>query len=481
MANDPNTIQYVIQEDGFWYIASKEKNPYVPELTVSAKGVANGLSTEYNDGYDFGPDSYNPSVTSGVPLTQTSGIQEAINYGYQLGVATIELISNKYLITQEPIEDPNNSGTYYQIGIPYNSLDNIQITLQIIGIKGIATYIGPSALFSATRKPLMTTLVSQTSSTNTYWVLYALGTSNSTRGGQSNVTVFADGIAFETPAVTTANGCHLGYCIGISGGMLSAWTTAMYGTTALPTDASGTAFYLSNPNNITSPGNYGGGGIIDYISVQGFNVGVVLGVAVYISYYTPNFVGTAVIVGSKSNDNPYPGYFQAIGTIAGGNVNTVIEAAQSALLFINMINMGDNTTASGYFYTQAYFISVPSGVTLTLQINKRSGNTPLPPNNIVGTLVSGLFSSTAGTTAGTVFMDMPFNEHRYKKYIITCTGYENDTTTNQSVDFPQAFDSYAVVTGNSTGLTVSVTTSGITITSPDSTTTYTGIIVIEGY
>ena len=68
-----------------------------------------------------------------------------------------------------------------------------------------------------------------------------------------------------------------------------------------------------------------------------------------------------------------------------------------------------------------------------------------------------------------------------KKYIITCTGYENDTTTNQSVDFPQAFDSYAVVTGNSTGLTVSVTTSGITITSPDSTTTYTGIIVIEGY
>ena len=80
MANDPNTIQYVIQEDGFWYVASKDRTPGVPELTVSAKGVANGLSTEYNDGYDFGPDSYNPSVTSGVPLTQTSGIQEAIEY-----------------------------------------------------------------------------------------------------------------------------------------------------------------------------------------------------------------------------------------------------------------------------------------------------------------------------------------------------------------------------------------------------------------
>ena len=96
MANDPNTIQYVIQEDGFWYIASKEKNPYVPELTVSAKGIANGLSTEYNDGFDFGPDSYNPSVTSGVPLTQTSGIQEAWNYC--ISNATLDYEKNGWIV-----------------------------------------------------------------------------------------------------------------------------------------------------------------------------------------------------------------------------------------------------------------------------------------------------------------------------------------------------------------------------------------------
>ena len=35
MANDPNTIQYVIQEDGFWYIASKDRTPGVPGITVS--------------------------------------------------------------------------------------------------------------------------------------------------------------------------------------------------------------------------------------------------------------------------------------------------------------------------------------------------------------------------------------------------------------------------------------------------------------
>ena len=80
MANDPNTIQYVIQEDGFWYVASKDRTPGVPEITVSAKGVANGLSTEYNDGADFGPDSYDPTSTASIPYTKTSGIQEAINY-----------------------------------------------------------------------------------------------------------------------------------------------------------------------------------------------------------------------------------------------------------------------------------------------------------------------------------------------------------------------------------------------------------------
>ena len=115
MANDPNTIQYVIQEDGFWYIASKEKNPYVPYITVSAKGVANGLSTEYNDGYDFGPDSYNPSVTSGVPLTQTTGIQEAINSLPNGG--KIKLSRGVFEITATPKKDI--SGLYYLISFPY--------------------------------------------------------------------------------------------------------------------------------------------------------------------------------------------------------------------------------------------------------------------------------------------------------------------------------------------------------------------------
>ncbi len=48
-------IPYIIQEDGFFYVAYKEKVKD-PNIVVSSKGVVNGLSEEYNDGWDFGPD-----------------------------------------------------------------------------------------------------------------------------------------------------------------------------------------------------------------------------------------------------------------------------------------------------------------------------------------------------------------------------------------------------------------------------------------
>jgi hypothetical protein len=81
-SNDPANIPYIITYPGGYYVAYKEKVK-VPYVVVSAKGVANGLSEEYNDGWDFGPDSYNPDYTgSEIPYTQTSGIQEAWDYAF---------------------------------------------------------------------------------------------------------------------------------------------------------------------------------------------------------------------------------------------------------------------------------------------------------------------------------------------------------------------------------------------------------------
>ena len=64
-----------------------------PYITVSSKGITNGLSTIPNDGADFGPDTSlgatSPNQIGGSTLTQTNGIQEATTYAqnqaYALG------------------------------------------------------------------------------------------------------------------------------------------------------------------------------------------------------------------------------------------------------------------------------------------------------------------------------------------------------------------------------------------------------------
>jgi hypothetical protein len=47
-----------------------------PYITISSKGLANGLSEYFNDGADFGPDSLQADGS----LTQTAGIMEAHAY-----------------------------------------------------------------------------------------------------------------------------------------------------------------------------------------------------------------------------------------------------------------------------------------------------------------------------------------------------------------------------------------------------------------
>ena len=91
-----------------------------------------------------------------------------------------------------------------------------------------------------------------------------------------------------------------------------------------------------------------------------------------------------------------------------------------------------------------------------------------------------LSGSISGETAGSVSYSQ-INIGGIKLTVVLFNGYENDTTTNQTIDFPIAFSTVAGITGNTTGLTISASTSGITITSPDSTTTYSGVVIVEGY
>lgn len=88
-------------------------------------------------------------------------------------------------------------------------------------------------------------------------------------------------------------------------------------------------------------------------------------------------------------------------------------------------------------------------------------------------------SNFAAPTSGGGTMSMP-SQGNGKIVTITFSGYENDTTTAQTIDFPTAFLVAPLVIGNNTGLTLTTSTTGVTITAPDSTTTYSGTAVIMG-
>ena len=85
-----NTGLYKIFEPKYKDIVGK------PFITVSAKGISNGLSNIPNDGADFGPDTMlnatSPSQT-GSPYTQTNGRQEAVNYASTFNpILTVRLL-----------------------------------------------------------------------------------------------------------------------------------------------------------------------------------------------------------------------------------------------------------------------------------------------------------------------------------------------------------------------------------------------------
>ena len=107
--------KYIIKTDGYWFVEAHDVDPSKGYISVSAKGIVNGLSNQPNDGCDFGPDTYNPNYSgSGVPYTQTSGIQEALNYvNNNIGSSVpdngeVNFVAGGYYVVDQTITIPVN-------------------------------------------------------------------------------------------------------------------------------------------------------------------------------------------------------------------------------------------------------------------------------------------------------------------------------------------------------------------------------------
>lgn len=129
-------------------------------------------------------------------------------------------------------------------------------------------------------------------------------------------------------------------------------------------------------------------------------------------------------------------------------------------------------------------------------LNATAGNSNTLINTTFGGDITDVFSSVVGlrfaygsdqpaptvingSTSGFIQW-WPIAEGTVKRYLFYLNAYQNDTTTSQTVTFPQSF-SYTPLVNNQSGAPgVSVTTKELVV-NPDTTSTYTGYIEVTGF
>ena len=89
-------------------------------------------------------------------------------------------------------------------------------------------------------------------------------------------------------------------------------------------------------------------------------------------------------------------------------------------------------------------------------------------------------TTLTGTTAGSIVWSQPLQGSALKLVIMYANGYENTTTTAQSITFTKAFTNTPAVLVNTTGMTITVSTTGVTLPT-GMTAAATGWIIIAGY
>lgn len=504
--NDPVLIPYVIQEGSLWYVAYKEKNPFVPEITVSAKGIANHTSEEINDGADFGPDSYDPTSTSAIPYTQTSGILEAVQYSYgslDAPNVPIKLTAGHFVISSDAkLYQINTSAPF--TGAPEYAI--IPVPTQVSGTTPIQNIVihGSGALINSggTGDQLidyssMTVIdVSQVNAPSGETVMTFAWDRSVNTSGTNAIGIRDFVILQEVPSASGDNivgGCDFS----------SSWNSIALNIGIFsPNNFLKTVFPSSDEIGFVIDAEYGNVCWVDALSVYCNYIGAILNAHAHVGTYI-------------SQSNYYgliPGTHHGVDMVRYDTQGCIYPLYQPGTSFYGSCRIflwdgedySPGSTSNNQEVADIYVESGSYGYYPAIVVEnfhmEYSGGGPNPRLPVVQNNGTGYYvtvkhiesqpASVDGTTAGTVQPYIVEYGTNYKKIIFQFNGYENDSTTNQTIDFPSNsaphsnslnFSTAAGVSLNTTGLTISVSTSGITITAPDSTTTYSGIVIIEGY
>jgi len=174
-----------------------------------------------------------------------------------------------------------------------------------------------------------------------------------------------------------------------------------------------------------------------------------------------NTVVATITVGTSPNSVAITpnGLYAYVTNEGSANVSVINTSTNTVVTTISAGTYPFGVAVTPYFYTATQIAPYLSGF---------QQNTSTPQTTL------------AGSTAGSITYSMPTAEGTYKKFVAYASGYENDTTTAQTISFPVAFVNTPYVATAPSGLISSTTTTGITLAS-GTTTTYTGWIIIEGY
>ncbi len=209
---------------------SPTKLPYV---TVSAKGMSNGLSDIPNDGFDFGPDTLLGTSSKGQygpPYTQTAGIQEAMNYAAtsQLYSATegymfypIRLLAGKYEFSTPITYGIGNHSTSDNIAVSIEGIDAYSLDIVYTGT-GNAITIDPN-IYNVYLANFIINNPNSTANSLIYWdsnkTYTSLTVKNISNGyGPSSYTMYFNNVAVGF--IENVNSPNSIYINGLNGGSI---------------------------------------------------------------------------------------------------------------------------------------------------------------------------------------------------------------------------------------------------------------------
>ncbi|MEM3860257.1 MAG: hypothetical protein QW478_12800 [Candidatus Micrarchaeaceae archaeon] len=421
-----------------------------PYVTVSAKGISNGLSNIPNDGADFGPDT---------PGTQTSGIQEAIEYVVNNSESESNFAQEVQLIPIYLTSEQYNIYTPIEI---YNGIELIGNNASLIGSSPMNSVIDLSNL------PISGSFSIKDLSIYTSYANYCIYGNFSSEGMLHGIIENVNLFTFPLGNTTNTYGA---YIIGIEG---IRWINVVHfgavGTSFINLQLTGGSNYFlfckeynASQSIITGVANQIIGGTWGPVSIAGI-----------CHLYGFNIYGTLTI----NSFSGFTGKTQL--NVYGGSIEIIPVEGSVPMIVLNSLSSESQVSFFGTSFV--YNNTVPSGG--LIQNNSSSAAVNFDPH-CVYTFPSGTqplnMNTTNGTTAGTVTQTSITCTINYKKVMFYFSGYENDTATNQTINYIFPFTTIANITSNTTGLTISASTSGITITAPNSTTTYSGLVIVEGY